>query len=104
MELAVSVNIRQLVLHLHCASEFEAPGDPSVFSGKSLFRVPNNMLRLQALAGRPPGVPQPPNHGGRRRGCSDSGDNQANRQASTACRRTGRVHAFLAPLYIPENN
>ena len=39
MELAVNVNIRKLLLHFHCASEFEALGDSGVSSGGSLFGV-----------------------------------------------------------------
>ena len=47
MELAVSVSIRQLLLHLHCASEFEAPGDAGVSSGESLIGVSNDELRTR---------------------------------------------------------
>ena len=47
MKLAVSVAIRQLLFHLHCASEFEALGDAGVSSGKSLFGVSNNKLRAR---------------------------------------------------------
>ena len=47
MELAVSVSIRQLLLHFHCASEFEAPGDAGVSAGESLFGVPNDQLRAR---------------------------------------------------------
>ena len=46
MEHAVGVAIRQL-LHLHCASEFEAPGDAGVFSGESLLGVLNDQLRAR---------------------------------------------------------
>ena len=54
MELAVSVTIRQLLLHLHCASEFEAPGDTGVSSGESLLGVPNDKLRARFwLVGHP---------------------------------------------------
>ena len=47
MKLAVSVIIRQLLLNLHCASDFEAPCDAGVSSGKSLFGVPNDTLRAR---------------------------------------------------------
>ena len=44
MELAVSVTIRQRLLYFHCTSEFEAPGNAGVSSGKSLFVVPHYKL------------------------------------------------------------
>ena len=47
MKLAVGVNIRQLLLHLYCASVFEAPGDAGVSSGKSLLGVPNDKLHAR---------------------------------------------------------
>ena len=47
MELAIGVTIRQLLLHLNCASEFEAPGDAGVSEGESLLGVPNNQLRAR---------------------------------------------------------
>ena len=47
MKLVVSVAIRQLLFHLHCASEFEALGDAGVSSGKSLLGVPNDKLRAR---------------------------------------------------------
>ena len=42
MKLAVSVTIRQLLFHLYCASDFEAPGGAGVLSGESLLGVPND--------------------------------------------------------------
>ena len=36
MELAVDINIKQVLLHFHCASEFEAFGYASTSSGESL--------------------------------------------------------------------
>ena len=47
MELAIGVTIRQLLLHLHCASEFEAPDDAGVSSDESLLGVPNDKLRAR---------------------------------------------------------
>ena len=47
MELAIGVTIRQLLLHLNCASEFEAPGDAGVSAGESLLGVPNDKLRAR---------------------------------------------------------
>ena len=47
MKLAVSVAIRQLLFHLHCASEFEALGNAGVSLGESLFGVPNDKLRAR---------------------------------------------------------
>ena len=47
MELAVSVTIRQLLLHQYYASEFEAPGDASLSSGESLLGVRNDKLRAR---------------------------------------------------------
>ena len=47
MELAIGVTIRQLLLHLNCSSEFEAPGDAGVSAGESLLGVPNDMLRAR---------------------------------------------------------
>ena len=47
MKLAISVAIRQLLFHLHCASEFEALGYAGVSSGESLFGVPNDKLRAR---------------------------------------------------------
>ena len=45
MELAVGVTISQVYLHVHCASDFKAPGDAGVLSGESLLWVPNYKLR-----------------------------------------------------------
>ena len=45
MELAIGVTIRQDLIHLNFASEFEAPGDAGVSAGESLLGVPNNKLR-----------------------------------------------------------
>ena len=54
MELAVADTIRQLLLHLHFASEFEAPGDAGVSLGESLHGVPNDNLRSRLwLVGHP---------------------------------------------------
>ena len=47
MELAVSVTIRELVIHLHCVSEYEAPGYAAVSLYESLIGVPNNKLRTK---------------------------------------------------------
>ena len=47
MELAVGVTIRQLLHHLHCASEFEAPSDAGVSSDKSLLGVTDDKLRAR---------------------------------------------------------
>ena len=47
MKFAVSVAIRQLLFHLHCASEVEALGDAGVSSGESLLGVPNDKLRAR---------------------------------------------------------
>ena len=47
MELAIGVIIRQLLLHLNCASELEAPGAAGVSAGESLFGVPNDKLRVR---------------------------------------------------------
>ena len=47
MKLAVSVAIRQLLFHLHCASEFEALGYAGVSSGESLLGEPNDKLRAR---------------------------------------------------------
>ena len=47
MEHAISVTIRQLILHLHCASEFEALGHVGVSPGESLLGVPNDELRTR---------------------------------------------------------
>ena len=47
MKIAVSVAIRQLVFHLHCASEFEALGYAGVSSGESLLGVPYDKLRAR---------------------------------------------------------
>ena len=47
MKLAVSVAIRQLFFHLHCASEFEALGYAGVSSGKSFLGGPNDKLRAR---------------------------------------------------------
>ena len=49
MELASGVTIRQLLLHLNCASEFEAPGDAGVSAGESLLGVQNDKLRARLL-------------------------------------------------------
>ena len=42
MELAIGVTIKQLLLHLNCASKFEAPGDAGVSAGELLLGVPND--------------------------------------------------------------
>ena len=47
MKLAVSITIRELLFHLHCASEFEALGYASVSSSESLIGVPNDKLRAR---------------------------------------------------------
>ena len=47
MELAVGINIKQLLVHFHCASEFEAPGYTSTSSGESLLAVPNYKFRTR---------------------------------------------------------
>ena len=47
MELAISVTIRQFLLHLHCASELEALGHAGVSPGESLLGVPNDELRTR---------------------------------------------------------
>ena len=47
MELAIGVTISQLLLHLNCASEFEAPGGAGVSAGKSLLGVPNDKLHAR---------------------------------------------------------
>ena len=47
MKLAVSAAIRQLLFHLHCASEFKALGDAGVSSGESLLWVPNDKIRAR---------------------------------------------------------
>ena len=47
MELAIGVTTRHLLLHLNCASEFEAPGDAGVSAGKSLIGMPNYQLRAR---------------------------------------------------------
>ena len=45
MELAVGVTIRQLLLHVQCAIEFEAPGNSGVFPGESLLATLDDELR-----------------------------------------------------------
>ena len=47
MELAIGVTIRQLLLHLNCSSEFEAPGNAGVSAGELLLGVPNDKLRAR---------------------------------------------------------
>ena len=47
MELAISVTIRKLFLHLNCASEFEAPDHAGVSVGESLLGAPNDHLRAR---------------------------------------------------------
>ena len=47
MELAISVTIRPFLLHLYCASEFEALGHAGVSLGESLQGVPNDELRTR---------------------------------------------------------
>ena len=47
MKLAIGVTIRQLLFHLNCATEFEAPGDASVSAGESPLRVPNDKLHAR---------------------------------------------------------
>ena len=47
MELVIGVTIRQLLLHLNCASEFEAPGDAGVSANESLVAMPNDKLRAR---------------------------------------------------------
>ena len=47
MELAIGVTIRQLLLHLNCASEFQAPGDSGVSARESLLRVLNDKLHAR---------------------------------------------------------
>ena len=47
MELAIGVTIRQLLFHLICASEFEAPGDAGVSSRESLHELPNDKFRAR---------------------------------------------------------
>ena len=44
MELAVGVTIRQLLLHVHCASKLEAPGRAGMSPGESLLGMPNDEL------------------------------------------------------------
>ena len=44
MEFAVGVTIRQLLIHLHCTSEFEAPGNSGVSPNEPLLWVPNDKL------------------------------------------------------------
>ena len=44
MELAVDFTIRQLLLHVQCVSELEAPGNSGVSSSETLVWVPNNKL------------------------------------------------------------
>ena len=44
-ELAVGVTFRQLLLQVHCASKFEAPGHAGVSPGESLLGMPNDELR-----------------------------------------------------------
>ena len=44
MELAVGITIWQLLIHLYCASEFEAPGNSGVFPSEALLWVPNDQL------------------------------------------------------------
>ena len=39
MKLAIGVTIRQLLIHFHCASEFEVPADAGLSPGKSLLGV-----------------------------------------------------------------
>ena len=41
MEIAVGITVRQLLLHLHCASEFEAPCYANTSPSESLLVVPN---------------------------------------------------------------
>ena len=45
MELAVGITIRQLLLHLYCASEFEAPGHTRTSPGESLLGALNYKFR-----------------------------------------------------------
>ena len=44
MELAVGVTIRQLLIHLFCTSEFEAPGNSGVSPSEALLWVSNDKL------------------------------------------------------------
>ena len=44
MELTVGVTIRQIVLHVQCASEFEAPGKSGMSPSEARFWVPNDKL------------------------------------------------------------
>ena len=98
MELAVGITIRQLLLHLHCASEFKAPSYASTSPSDSLLGMPIYKFGNQALAGRPLSAFQPASHGSRRRECSDSGDHQAGRRVGTDCHCRDRVLAFPALL------
>ena len=47
MKLAVGVTIRQLLLHVNCASKFETPGHAGVSPGESLLEMPNDELRTR---------------------------------------------------------
>ena len=47
MEVVIGVTIRQLLLHLNCASKFEALGHASVSSGESFLAVFDNELRTR---------------------------------------------------------
>ena len=44
MELAVFVTIRQFLLYVNCASEFEAAGNSDVTPSEALLSVPNDEL------------------------------------------------------------
>ena len=47
IKLAVKITIRQLLIHYHCASKFEAPGHASTSPGVSSLGVPNYKFRTK---------------------------------------------------------
>lgn len=47
IKLAIGVWIWELLLHVYCANELEAPGHANVFPGESLLSVPDDELHAR---------------------------------------------------------